>query len=76
MNGTNGHHHAGPIRIGGCSGAVTDRRQALAEMSASDAVDVIAGDWMSEVGLQSLDVLRFGLPPCYTNMHVLLISII
>ena len=52
MNGTNGHHRAamrGPIRIGGCSGAVTDRRLALAEMAASVAVDAIAGDWMSEV---------------------------
>lgn len=56
MNGTNGHHAnqetRRPIRIGGCSGSVTDRRQALAEMAASDAVDVIAGDWMSEVRMR------------------------
>lgn len=51
MNGTNGHTATtrSPIRIGGCSGSVTDRRLALAEMAASDAVDAIAGDWMSEV---------------------------
>lgn len=57
MNGTNGHHASArsPIRIGGCSGSVTDRRQALAEMAASDAVDVIAGDWMSEVSAAAVD---------------------
>lgn len=42
------------IRIAGCSGSVTDRRVSLARLAASDQVDAIIGDWMSEVCSQLL----------------------
>ncbi|KAF2014672.1 DUF1446-domain-containing protein [Aaosphaeria arxii CBS 175.79] len=40
-----------PIRIAGCSGSTTDRRDAmrlLASNYENDPIDVFAGDWMSE----------------------------
>jgi hypothetical protein len=43
-----------PIRIAGCSGAVTDRRAAMAQLARNhpnDPVDVIIGDWMSEYNM-------------------------
>jgi hypothetical protein len=43
-----------PIRIAGCSGAVTDRRAAMAQLAhnhPNDPVDVIIGDWMSEYNM-------------------------
>jgi hypothetical protein len=43
-----------PIRIAGCSGAVTDRRAAMAQLAKNyptDPLDVIIGDWMSEFNM-------------------------
>lgn len=50
LNGT-GHASTSAIRIGGCSGSVTDRRDALARLAKSDQVDAIIGDWMSEYNM-------------------------
>lgn len=41
------------IRIAGCSGSVTDRRDALARLARDDDVDAIIGDWMSEYNMTS-----------------------
>jgi hypothetical protein len=40
-----------PVRIGGSSGAVTDRHEVLARMAKNEDVDVIHGDWMSEYNM-------------------------
>ncbi|TKA65718.1 hypothetical protein B0A49_10219 [Cryomyces minteri] len=45
-----------PIRIAGCSGAATDRRDAMRALAANcpnDPIDVIIGDWMSEANMTS-----------------------
>ncbi|KAF3046771.1 hypothetical protein E8E11_008017 [Didymella keratinophila] len=43
-----------PIRIAGCSGSTTDRRDAMALLAANhanDPIDVLVGDWMSEANM-------------------------
>ncbi|KAK4992553.1 hypothetical protein LTR50_001096 [Elasticomyces elasticus] len=50
-----------PIRIAGCSGAATDRRdamRALAANCAQDHIDVMIGDWMSEINMTSRAALK------------------
>ncbi|KAK5714703.1 hypothetical protein LTR17_017093 [Elasticomyces elasticus] len=50
-----------PIRIGGVSGAATDRRHAMAMLAANfpnDPVDVLIGDWMSEANMTSRATLK------------------
>ncbi|KAH8694608.1 hypothetical protein BGZ61DRAFT_494085 [Ilyonectria robusta] len=39
------------VRIGGSSGAVTDRHHALERIAKNENVDVIHGDWMSEYNM-------------------------
>ncbi|KAJ4367711.1 hypothetical protein N0V86_009832 [Didymella sp. IMI 355093] len=43
-----------PIRIAGCSGSTTDRRNAMALLASNhenDPIDVLVGDWMSEANM-------------------------
>lgn len=39
------------LRIAGTSGSAADRRYALARLAKDDKLDVIIGDWLSEVRL-------------------------
>ncbi|KAF9884302.1 hypothetical protein FE257_001880 [Aspergillus nanangensis] len=41
-----------PIRIGGASGGFTDRQRSIMSFARSNDVDVIIGDWMSEMTMQ------------------------
>ncbi|EON61256.1 hypothetical protein W97_00469 [Coniosporium apollinis CBS 100218] len=50
-----------PVRIAGCSGSTTDRRDAmriLAANHANDPIDVIIGDWMSEANMTSRAAMK------------------
>ncbi|KAK3073655.1 hypothetical protein LTR53_004561 [Teratosphaeriaceae sp. CCFEE 6253] len=50
-----------PIRIAGCSGSATDRRQAMAMLAANhpnDPIDVFIGDWMSEANMTSRATMK------------------
>lgn len=41
-----------PIRIGGASGGFTDRQRSILSFARDNDVDVIIGDWMSEMTMQ------------------------
>ena len=41
-----------PIRVGGASGGFTDRQRSILSFAKDNAVDVIVGDWMSEMTMQ------------------------
>lgn len=41
-----------PIRIGGASGGFTDRQRSILSFARDNEVDVIVGDWMSEMTMQ------------------------
>jgi hypothetical protein len=41
-----------PIRVGGASGGFTDRQRSILSFARDNAVDVIVGDWMSEMTMQ------------------------
>lgn len=50
-----------PIRIAGCSGAVTDRRAAMAQLAENhpnDPIDAIIGDWMSEFNMTTRAAMK------------------
>lgn len=38
-----------PVRVGGSSGGFSDRVQAISRLAANEDVDVIVGDWLSEM---------------------------
>ena len=51
---TNGHVNGDvnrPIRIGGASGGVFDRFRAISDFAKDPSIDVIFGDWMSEISM-------------------------
>lgn len=43
-----------PVRVGGASGGFSDRVRAISSLAANEDVDVIVGDWLSEVSMPSL----------------------
>ncbi|KAH8681789.1 hypothetical protein BX600DRAFT_521096 [Xylariales sp. PMI_506] len=45
---TNGTHKR-PVRVAGASGGFSDRVHAISRLAANEDVDVIVGDWMSEM---------------------------
>jgi Acyclic terpene utilisation family protein AtuA len=47
-----------PVRIASASGAVTDRRENLAEIAKDADVDFIVGDWMSEYNMAIRGTLK------------------
>ncbi|RDW82649.1 DUF1446-domain-containing protein [Coleophoma cylindrospora] len=61
-----------PIRVLNISGAPADRRDAMANAAASDEpVDVLVGDWMSELNMPSKSyLLSEGLTPGYEQSFV------
>jgi hypothetical protein len=61
---SNGHHKR-PIRIAGASGGVFDRFRSIEDFSKDPSIDVIFGDWMSEIsmtlrGTQRVDAASSG----------------
>lgn len=44
------------VRVGGCSGGITDHHDVLARMAENEDVDVIFGDWMSEYNMTTRGV--------------------
>lgn len=48
-----------PVRIGGSSGAVTDRHDVLERMAKNEDLDVIHGDWMSEYNMTKRGAEKF-----------------
>lgn len=51
MRHKNGDRKHRPLGVAGCSGGVFDRIEAIANMAKDDRVDVIMGDWMSEMNM-------------------------
>lgn len=66
-----------PIRIAGASGGVFDRFRAIEDFSKDGDIDVIFGDWMSEIsmtmrGAQKLEAVNAGLESqAYENSFIL-----
>ncbi|KAJ4317384.1 hypothetical protein N0V94_004987 [Neodidymelliopsis sp. IMI 364377] len=58
-----------PIRIAGCSGSTTDRRNAMTLLASNyenDPIDVLVGDWMSEANMTARGNMKFsGQPDAY-----------
>ncbi|MCJ1298316.1 hypothetical protein MMC08_001105, partial [Hypocenomyce scalaris] len=53
-SGVNGHTEGRsqrPIRIAGASGGVFDRFRAIQDLAKDSDIDVITGDWMSEMNM-------------------------
>ncbi|KAK5712559.1 hypothetical protein LTR17_017940 [Elasticomyces elasticus] len=48
---TNGDHERRPFRIAGASGGVFDRMRSIQDFAADRDIDVIFGDWMSEISM-------------------------
>jgi hypothetical protein len=56
LNGSENTHHNGnhskrPIRVAGASGGVFDRFRSIEDFAADPTIDVIFGDWMSEISM-------------------------
>lgn len=49
MNGVSNGTHKRPVRVAGASGGFSDRVHAISRIAANEEVDVIIGDWMSEM---------------------------
>jgi hypothetical protein len=49
MNGASNGTHKRPVRVAGASGGFSDRVHAISRIAANEDVDVIIGDWMSEM---------------------------
>ena len=69
-----------PIRIAGVSGGVFDRFRAIEDFSKDPTIDVIFGDWISEVsmtlrGAQKLDGTKVGTPTeAYEQSFITMLS--
>ena len=50
-NGVNGTMKKRPIRIAGASGGVFDRFRSIQDFAKDPSVDVIFGDWISEISM-------------------------
>jgi Icc-related predicted phosphoesterase len=50
-NGHSKHNVKRPIRIAGASGGVFDRFRSIEDFAADPTIDVIFGDWMSEISM-------------------------
>jgi hypothetical protein len=50
-NGNGNSNPKRPIRIAGASGGVFDRFRSIEDFSADSSIDLIFGDWMSEISM-------------------------